>query len=176
MGDPRKQRKKFTKPTHPWKMDRITEENELIKKYGLKNKREVWRTKVLLRNFRKQARTLLGQSGPEVDKEAKDLTRKLVSLGMLSGESLEDVLALNINSILDRRLQTLVCAKGLANTMNEARQFVVHGHVFVGGHVVDVPGYLVPKREEDSIKLNEIMVKKVDVRGEEKVKQEGTAA
>jgi len=32
MGDPRKTRRKYNKPSHPWKKDRIDSENVLMKK------------------------------------------------------------------------------------------------------------------------------------------------
>jgi small subunit ribosomal protein S4 len=38
--------------------------------------------------------------------------------------------------------------QGLANTVRQARQFIVHGHIMVGGRKVTVPGYLVPTGEE----------------------------
>ncbi|MFH1788606.1 MAG: 30S ribosomal protein S4 [Candidatus Altiarchaeota archaeon] len=155
MGDPRKQRKKYTRPTHPWKSERILEENELCKKYGLKNKAEVWRAKSTLKGFRHQARTLLGMPAEdeEVKKETKQLIDKLNRLGIMSSQSLEDVLSLNVEDILERRLQTLVASKGIAHTVGQARQFITHGHIKVGGKVVDVPRYPVYKKEEDTIEL-----------------------
>ncbi|MDP7610203.1 MAG: 30S ribosomal protein S4, partial [Candidatus Woesearchaeota archaeon] len=43
MGDPKKQRKKYSKPSHPWQTERIEVEKVLMKEYGLKNKKEIWR-------------------------------------------------------------------------------------------------------------------------------------
>ena len=43
MGDPRKIRKKYETPTHPWQKDRIDEEKTLTIEFGLKNKKEIWR-------------------------------------------------------------------------------------------------------------------------------------
>jgi small subunit ribosomal protein S4 len=34
MGDPRKRKKKYETPTHPWQKDRIDDEKELRRKYG----------------------------------------------------------------------------------------------------------------------------------------------
>jgi small subunit ribosomal protein S4 len=176
MGDPRKQRKKYSKPMHPWRMDRITEEKELMKKYGLKNKREIWRAKSMLRRFRQQARTLLGLSGPEADKQAKELTSRLKSLGVLKTDNMEDILALTVSDLLDRRLQTVVYNKGLVNTIKEARQLVVHKHVMVGEHMVSVPSYKVKKSEEDLIKLKGVKVKEVDEGKAGEVETEKAAA
>jgi len=155
MGDPKKPRRQYDRPTHPWRIERITEENTLCAKYGLKNKKEVWRATSMLRKIRKQARHLLSLSGEEVEKESKDLMKKLDRLGILSTKNIDDVLGLTVENILDRRLQTLVHQKGLATTPYGARQLITHGHVIVGEKAVSVPGYLVPKEEEKAIKLTD---------------------
>ena len=36
MGHPKKPRKQYDTPSHPWNADRIKEENRLASKYGLK--------------------------------------------------------------------------------------------------------------------------------------------
>jgi small subunit ribosomal protein S4 len=154
MGDPRKQRRKYTRPKHPWRSERILAENELCKKYGLKNKTEIWRANSGLRRFRQQARKLLGlPDDEETKKEAKKLLDKLNKRGIMKSNSLEDVLALTIENILERRLQTLVHRRGLANTIKQARQVIIHGKVKVGGKVVNVPRYPVSKDEEETIQI-----------------------
>lgn len=155
MGDPKKQRRRYSRPKHPWRLERITEESELCKKYGLKNKSEIWRVKFKLDRVRQQARSLLGSSGEEVEKEKKELLDKLNRLGVLETRSLDDILALSIEDLLERRLQTLIYRKGIVNTLKQARQFVVHGHVLVGDFVINVPGYIVPKDREENITLSE---------------------
>lgn len=42
MGDPRKPRKKWSPPGHPWVKERLIEEMKLMGEYGLRNKREIW--------------------------------------------------------------------------------------------------------------------------------------
>ncbi|MFH1835527.1 MAG: 30S ribosomal protein S4 [Methanobacteriota archaeon] len=153
MGDPRRQRRNYSRPKHPWKSERIIEENDLSKKYGLKNKAEVWRAKTELKSFRQQARSLLGlnEEDEEVKKETKQLLDKLNNLGIMKSNSLEDVLALTVEDILERRLQTLVHRKGLAYTPKQSRQLIVHGHIKVGGSKINVPKYQVSKVEEETI-------------------------
>ncbi len=56
--------------------------------------------------------------------------------------------SLQVTNFLDRRLQTQVHKQGLANTLKQARQFIVHGHISVGGRKVTVPGYIVSIDEE----------------------------
>ncbi len=158
MGDPKLSRRKYDKPSHPWQGSRIKEENELLKKYGLKNKRELWKVQSLLRNYRRQGRSLLARlryGDAQADKEMKGLLDKLANLGVLpDNATLDDILALDLERILERRLQTLVYLKGLAYTPQQARQLIVHGHTVVNNRKVTVPGYLVKKNEEASISYN----------------------
>ena len=58
MGDQKFQRKSYSTPRHPWEKDRIDYEREIVIKYGLKNKRELWKAEAILSSFRAQARTL----------------------------------------------------------------------------------------------------------------------
>ncbi len=149
MGDPRKIRKKYVTPAHPWQRTRLDEENELIKKYGLKNKREVWRAKTTLRSFGSEARTLLALDFEEREQIERDFLSKLIRYGLLDeGSKLEDVLGLKLEDLLDRRLQTIVHMKGLARTPKQSRQLIVHGHITVGDKKVTKPSYMVSKDEE----------------------------
>lgn len=150
MGDPKKQRKQYETPTHPWRKDRIDRENELIKRYGLKNKREIWKAESRLRNFRRLARDLLGIDTEQSRIEEDQLLKKLQRLGLLADEvSLDAVLGLNIEDILDRRLQTQIYKLGLAKTPSQARQLVVHRQIRVNNRIMKAPSYFV--RTEDTI-------------------------
>ncbi len=156
MGTPRKQRRKYARPKHPWNMERIIEERELINKYGLTNKTEIWRAKTELGRLRTQAKHLLVGTGEEAEKETKQLLSSLVRIG-IEVTSIEDVLALDVSSLLGRRLQTMIHTKGLANTPKQARQFIIHNHIRVGNHRVTAPGYIVKAQEEDTIHLADKM-------------------
>ena len=68
---------------------------------------------------------------------------------------LDEVLSLKINNIMERRLQTMVFRKGLAKSVNQARQFIIHGHINVGGKSISSPSYLVRSHEEASIAFDE---------------------
>ena len=81
-----------------------------------------------------------------------ELLKRLVKLGILEENSqLHHILALNVEHILARRLQTLVYEKGLCHTSKQARQFISHGHISIKGRKMTVPGYLVPILDEPSI-------------------------
>ncbi len=152
MGDPKRQRKKYETPSHPWIKERLDRERVLMKKYALKNKKELWRHETQLKEFRRRARRLLAARGKQAEIERVQLLQRLNRLGLLPADAvLDDVLSLAIEDVLDRRLQTVVFKKGLARTIGQARQLIVHGHIEVNGQVIRSPGYLVLKEEEDTI-------------------------
>ncbi|MBR7124116.1 MAG: 30S ribosomal protein S4 [Candidatus Methanomethylophilaceae archaeon] len=159
MGDPKFSRRSYDTPSHPWQGERIKAEVVLVKSYGLKNKTEVWKAQSVLRNYRKQARelqALLRGGDAQAKKEADALLNKCGRIGVLplEGATLNDILALTEKNILGRRLQTIVYEKGLASTITQARQMIVHGHIFMNGHKVTVPGYIVTRNEESTIEFN----------------------
>ena len=152
MGHPRKARKKYDTPPHPWNAERIKSENKLMAKYGLKNKKEIWKADTLVRNYSRQARYLLGFSEDQVKTEIDELLGHLKRTGILDESApLESILDLTVEDILRRRLQTVVHQKGLARTAKEARMFVVHGHIALDGKKVNSPSYVVNKGEEDLV-------------------------
>ncbi len=156
MGDPKFSRRSYDTPSHPWQGERIKAEVVLVNQFGLKNKTEVWKAQSILRNFRKQARelqALLRTGDAQAKRESDALLRKCGRMGVLpmEGSTLNDVLVLSEEDILGRRLQTIVFEKGMASTVKQARQMIVHGHVFMNGHRVTVPGYIVLRDEESSI-------------------------
>ncbi|HKZ98859.1 MAG TPA: 30S ribosomal protein S4 [Thermoplasmata archaeon] len=160
MGDPKFSRAKYERPSHPWEGERIKAENDLLKKYGLKNKKELWRSQFVLRRFRQRARELQARvrtGDKQAEKEREELLRRLGRLGLLplEGTTLDDVLALDVEAVLSRRLQTLTFLKGLAFTPRQARQFIVHGHVSIAGRRVTIPGYVVSRTEENGIAYDE---------------------
>ncbi len=156
MGDPKFSRRSYDTPSHPWQGERIKAEVVLVNQYGLKNKTEVWKAQSVLRNFRKQSRELqarLRSGDAQAKIEADALLNKCSKIGVLpvEGARLNDILTLSEENILSRRLQTLVFEKGMASTVGQARQMIVHGHIFMNGHRVTIPGYIVTRYEESSI-------------------------
>ncbi|AUB56080.1 MULTISPECIES: 30S ribosomal protein S4 [Methanobacterium] len=152
MGHPRKARKKYDTPSHPWNADRIKQENKLVQKYGLKNKKEVWKAETMVKRYRRDARELLGITSEHNSQERDQLLGHLIKLGILpENAKLEAVLDLTVEDVLRRRLQTVVHRKGLAYTAKEARVFVVHGHIAMNNKKIDSPSYLVKRGEEELI-------------------------
>ena len=149
----------YETPNHPYQGERIAEESGLLGKYGLKNKEELWRAESELRQYRREARILLGAAGGAADAaehEGEEFVSRLQRIGILGADdSLDDVLSLEVTDLLERRLQTVAYRKGLANSAKQARQFITHGHIVVDGQRVRVPSYKVEIREEDAIAFDE---------------------
>lgn len=145
----RKLKRKFKKPRKPWDKERLDKEREINKNFGLRRKREIWKAESILRNFRRRARILAARKDKEKEKILLD---KLYNMGFLNKKAeLSDVLGLSIENILERRLQTIVFKKGLANTPKHARQFITHGHISVDGRRTVYPSYLVSRELEKKI-------------------------
>jgi len=145
----------YETPNHPYQGERIAEETGLLGRYGLKNKEELWRAQSQLRDYRREARKLLGRAQGDVDAagdEAGEFLDHLKRIGVLDAEDdLDAVLSLSVTDLLERRLQTVVYRKGLANTPKQARQFISHGHITVDGSRVGTPSYKVTVAEEDAV-------------------------
>ncbi|MCS7122914.1 MAG: 30S ribosomal protein S4, partial [Candidatus Micrarchaeota archaeon] len=83
----------------------------------------------------------------------KILIDKLVKMNILpEGSKIDDVLSLKVESILDRRLQTLVYKKGFAKSIKHARQLIVHGFIAVGENRVTSPSALIDSKHEEEIR------------------------
>ena len=72
MAYPGKSRKTYSRPKTPWQADRIAAEVEMVKSFGLRNKRELWKAQAVLRKYRHSSRTLLasvavGEASVEVE-------------------------------------------------------------------------------------------------------------
>jgi small subunit ribosomal protein S4 len=157
MGDPQKLKKKYTRPLKLWQKERITEENELLKEFGLKNKKEIWRADSILKKYSREAKRLIAYKTEQATKEKDQLLRKLRGLGLIPAEGdMNSVLSLKLKDILGRRLQTIVYKKNLANSISQARQFVVHRHISIGNRSINTPSYLVKKVEEDQISYRQV--------------------
>ncbi|WP_290816211.1 30S ribosomal protein S4 [Halovivax sp.] len=150
--------KQYETPNHPFQGERIANEHSLADRYGLKNKEELWRAQSELRSYRREARDLLAQAqdDPVVQRRTEEFLGRLTRVGVLDEEDgLGDVLGLEIEDVLERRLQTVAYRKGLANTPQQARQFITHGHVVVDGRRTRIPSYVVDTDEENLVEFDE---------------------
>ena len=65
----------------------------------------------------------------------------------------KDLTGYALIKLLECRLDNLVYRLGFANSIRQARQMVVHGHILVNGQKIDIPSYQVSVGDE--IKLRE---------------------
>ena len=156
MGHPKFARHKYDTPTHPWKKARIEEEHALKEQFGLKKiggMKEIWKGKSKLRRWRQNAMKLIGRvdtSEGHFSREKDDLVESLYRRGLLGdGATLDDILLLTVEHVLSRRLQSQVYYCGLATSMRQARQLVIHGHIGIGDQKMTVPSYIITRDDEN---------------------------
>jgi small subunit ribosomal protein S4 len=154
-----------------WDLERIKSSNALIDQYGLKNMKELWMAQTEIGRIRRNARLLLsGGAGSENIKGTMFTMLERIGLAK-PGATLDDLLDLRENSLLERRLQTIVFRKGLSKTVKQARQLTVHGFIAINGKKVNKPSYIVDVKDEANIAY----YKPIDVMSP-KVQKEATVA
>ena len=141
-----RKRKKYSRPRKPFDKPRIEEENVLRERYGLKNKKEIWKADAAIGRLRNLAKELITASEEEKQAFVDRLNKKGFNVENIAG-----VLSLDKEDWLKRRLQTIVFANGLTSTPKQARQLIAHKHVSVGSQVVNIPSYMVSLEEEPVI-------------------------
>ncbi len=152
MGDPRKAKKLYRRPRMIWTTDQLNAELYIMGSYGLRNKRELWKAQTEVARIRNQARALLSLSAEARAEKEKRLLNFLSRLGLAKeGATLDDILNLKVEDLLERRLQTIIMKKSGSKSPYQARQAVSHGHVSIGNRKVNIPGYLVRTEEEPQI-------------------------
>lgn len=147
--------KLFSRPRKLYDADRISAENKLATQYGLKNKREIWKTEAKVRYYRTRAKKLISASG----EEQKVFFDKLNEIG-LPISSVADVLTLTKEDLFKRRLSYLLVKKGFATTPGQARQLITHRRVSIDAHIVNSPGYIVKVDQEKHIVVKTVNVTK----------------
>ena len=145
-------------PKHMFEKERIDSEVKVAGEYGLKNKKEIWRTLLALSKLRKRARDLLTLEENDERRifEGQALMKRVFKYGLLNKEkenALDYVLAITLHKMLERRLQTKVFKLKLATSIHHARVLIKGKHIAVNGRVVNVPSYMVTVDNENKITL-----------------------
>jgi len=154
MGDPKTPRRVWKKPKRPLNYDLLMDELKTLGAFGLKTKRELWKTQTELSRVRLHARSLLALRQEDRKRKEPILIQSLSKIGLVDQNStLDDVLNLQVTDLLSRRLQTITQKKLYFKTPYQARQAIVHGHVMIGDSVVTIPSYVVKTEEEAKIHL-----------------------
>ncbi|BCS90851.1 MAG: 30S ribosomal protein S4 [Candidatus Micrarchaeota archaeon] len=151
MGSPKRNKKTYITPRILWNRDRLAHDNSLVKEYGLKNMKELWIVQTEVSRIRAIARRLL--AGDEISPGLREnLLKRLIRYGIVKeGVTVDSLLDINEKDILERRLQTIVYRKGLAKTIKQARQLIVHGFISVDGRKINKPSYLIEVNKENTI-------------------------
>lgn len=168
MGAPKKNRRKYEKPRGMWNLQRIKSDNEIIDEYGLKNMKELWQAQSEISRIRGNVRQLLSGSTQNKNVESNilaNLSKKGISP---ENPTLDQLLDLKENAVLERRLQSIVFRKGMAKTMKQARQLITHGFIAINGKKLDKPGYIVSKEEESKLSYYKPIVIQIAPKVEEK--------
>jgi len=144
--------------------ERIKGEGNLAKRYGLKNKKEIWKADFAVEKIRNTAKKLITAS----DEKRQEFIDKQKLKGF-PVETTSDILALSAEDYLKRRLQSIVVKKKLATTHRQARQFITHKHITIGGNIINSPSHLTTLKEEEGVALNLVMpAKNQEMKKEEK--------
>jgi small subunit ribosomal protein S4 len=113
MGDPKRIRKKYDTPSHPWIKSRIDDEKRLSREFGTKNKKELWKMETTLKKFKSQAKKLIALKSDQAAVEREHLFRRVKELGLVSGDvTYDSILSLTTDDMLSRRLQSVIVASG----------------------------------------------------------------
>lgn len=152
MGDPKKKHKRYNTPKRPYDFANLEEELKLIGAYSLRNKRELWSHRTKLSTLRRRARQMLSMDLTDRANTEKEMIRKLSRVGMVDERaSLDDILGLTIQDLMERRLQTIVFRKRMAKSLHQARQLITHGHIAISGQKVKAPSYMVSSEDEANL-------------------------
>jgi small subunit ribosomal protein S4 len=142
-----RKKKKFNRPKKPFDKARIDEEELIVEKYGLKNKREIWKAEFQIKKMREKAKQVLTADSEKQEKLMNSLRKKGLEVNNIS-----DILGLNKENLLKRRLQTIVSEKFKIKPKG-ARQLITHKHVSINKVKVNSPSYIVSKDEESKIEI-----------------------
>jgi small subunit ribosomal protein S4 len=82
---------------------------------------------------------------------------KLHKMGLVQENgTLDDILTLSIEDLMERRLETFIFRKGMVKSLWQARQLISHGHISISGKEVRVPGYHVLIDDEKTIDFTDV--------------------
>ena len=144
----KRKHKNYSRPKKLYSKERILEETRIEKEFGLKNKKEIWKADTKASLIRARAKKLI----PKDESEKQSFIERQKKKGF-NINSIADILALNKEDYLKRRLQTIVLTKGISTTARGARQLIVHKKIMVDNNIIDKPSYLVPVHMENKISL-----------------------
>lgn len=152
MGDPKKSKKQYKTPAHPWIKTEIDEAKQLKKEFGLTKRKEILVASSFLKKYKDIAKRLIADKTAQGEKEKTQMMDKLQRFGLLqAGASLDNVLSIQLKDVLERRIQSVLFRKGMCRSMKQARQFITHRHIMIGDKEMTAPSYLLTSEEESKL-------------------------
>lgn len=110
---------------------------------------------ITLAKLRKAARELLtlDENDPRRIFEGSALMKRMYKYGLLNENEnkLDYILGLTLHRFMDRRLQTLVYRKGLAQSVHHARVLIRQRHIRLGKNLTNVPSVMIRVDQEKNI-------------------------
>lgn len=160
---PVRKHKKYSKPRKIFDIALMKEETGLVKKYGLKNRREVWKASFQVNKIRSLAKDLITADAKEKNEFVERQRQKGFNVSNIA-----EILALTKEDYMKRRLQSIVMQKGFAKTHKQARQLITHKHVTINGNSIDSPSHITTLKEEAELACNVVIPVKKELSKEEK--------
>ena len=160
---PIRKHKKYNRPRKIFDIALMKEEGGLIKRYGLKSRREVWKADFEIGKIRNLAKKLIAGS----DKDKEEFIARQRAKGF-NVNNIAEVLGLNKEDRLKRRLQSILVSKGLVRTHKQARQLITHKHVKINGKIISAPRHLMTLDQEQNVELTLALPEKKTMSDEEK--------
>lgn len=160
---PKRKHKKYSRPKKLYDIQLLKEENGLIKKYGLKNRREIWKANYAIEKLRNIAKKLITAEESKREEFVNHQKEKGFPV-----ENLADILGLNKEDYLKRRLQSVLFSRGLCTTYKQARQLITHKHVLLNSKAINSPAHLTTLEEEKTLQVNIALPLKKEISEEEK--------
>jgi small subunit ribosomal protein S4 len=76
-------------------------------------------------------------------------------------EKMEGMSGVNLLTLLERRLDNVIFRMGMAESRNEARQLVTHGHFQLNGKNINIPSITVKQNDEITLRLTSRSLEKI---------------
>nr|BAS01513.1 ribosomal protein S9 [Lotharella vacuolata]BAS01634.1 ribosomal protein S9 [Lotharella vacuolata] len=168
----KKHTKMWYKPLIPNERSRSVGELITISKYGLKNKREIWKNELFLSRIKKFAGSSTLQS--RYTKNSRTKRYSIIwfcfkfNFIRLNNDGRNLIVGVSLSDLLKRRLQTFVYQIGCAQTIHESRILIMHKYIKIRDQIVNKPAFLVKMENEKYISIT-ILLKKRCIREKENI-------
>jgi len=150
--------KTFKRPKNPYERKRYKIELIIIGKFGLKNKKELWRHQLILSKIRLLAGKIIRNNTHlyKIPLQKYTLLWFCYKYNLIKNkcDNIDLVLSVNLDSLMKRRIQFLVHKKNISRTVHQARLLIMHKNISIKNQVVSKPNYLIKKGYDRYLRLS----------------------